>query len=101
MFRRFSLGCALALAACAALGPGAGVASAHPVLTLADFGTLLPDRDRIALRIDMLPRGREGEVVIVLRTAPAVTWWKELKVVDRHGRRLNSVWTQDDAHGPV
>jgi hypothetical protein len=68
------------------------------------------DEDRTLLGGDHVLLGEQdggpfgigaSEIEVVLRTAPSITWWKEIKAFTADGRALAWVETKGDNHGPV
>jgi hypothetical protein len=58
-----------------------------------------PDGDEVEFYASA---GLAGAVTVVLRSGPAVTWWKGIKVFGNGSwNAIGLVETQDHSHGPV
>jgi hypothetical protein len=76
--------------------PGAGVA-AEVVPPLAGNTFQVDGNDGIIIRQVAID---PDSVEFALEVAPAITWWKGLKIYDRQGGMISLLATQDDDKGP-
>ena len=58
-----------------------------------DFGTLLPDKDRISVQFS--GHTTDGNIQITLTAAPNVTWWKSVGLWSSIQKTFVEAWTQD------